>query len=179
MVKNIMVDLETIEGMLYFWQAASEKENVSENFFYDMSDMEGFKLIYDNEFTNESVRKVLSAIKNRELLSAANKKEKRFWNYNMWVMEDLEYTKAMATPIKQLNLDNIIDKLNKEVPEGKFEDVKVIFLPLHLDDYYIKGNCLIINFFKVKPNDFEEGANIDGIPLEDYVEEKLIKLLKK
>ncbi|SHE77740.1 hypothetical protein [Clostridium fallax] len=179
MVKNIIVDLETIEGMLYFWQAASEKENVSETFFYDMSDMDGFNLIYDKDFTKESVRKVLSAIKNRELLSGADKKEKRFWNYNMWVMEDLEYTKAMADPVKHLNLDSIIEELNKEVPNGKFEELKVFFVPLHLEDYYIKGNSLIINFFKVKPNDFEDGANIGGVPLEKYVKDKLVELLKK
>lgn len=33
MLKSIKVNLEAIEAMLYFWQAASEKENVAESFF--------------------------------------------------------------------------------------------------------------------------------------------------
>ena len=179
MVKNIKINLEAVESMLYFWQAASEKENVSETFFYDVADMKAYKLIYDNNFTSESVRKVLSAIKNRELLSGASLEEKRFWNYNMWVMEDLEYTRLMADPVKQLNLTSMVEVLNKKAPNSNIEELNVIFAPLHVEDYYIKDNTLIINFFKVKPNDFGEGAFINDKAVNEFIEEKLIQILNK
>jgi hypothetical protein len=177
MVKNIKINLEAIEGMLYFWQAASEKENVSEMFFYDVSEMRGYKLIYDNEFNKESVTKVLSAIKNRELLSNATQKEKRYWNYNMWVMEDLEYTRFMADPVKRLNLDNVLKKISVKASHSKYEEVEVIFVPLHLEDYCIKENSLIINFFKVKPDDLGDGGYIGDVNLEEFIEEKILEMI--
>ena len=42
MLQRIKVNLEAVEAMLYFWQAASEKENIAEKFFYDVADMPGF-----------------------------------------------------------------------------------------------------------------------------------------
>ncbi len=176
MLKRIKVNLEAIEAMLYFWQAAAEKENVSEKFFYDVASMRGMKLIYDQDFNAESVRKVLSAIKNRELLSDATKAEKRFWNNNMWMMEDLEYTSFMATPIKTLNLDPMINLINEKFPHVKHEELEVIFAPLHLEEYYIKDNALIINFFRVKPSDFDDNTFIGESKLEDYILEKLFSM---
>ena len=179
MLTNIKTNLETIEAMLYFWQATSEKENVAESFFYDVANMKGLTLCYDDEFTGESIRKVLSAIKNRELLSNANQKEKRFWNYNMWVMEDFEYTNSMVAPVKKLNLDFLVDKLNKKIENIKYNNIEVFFAPLHLDDYIIKDNCLVLNFFKVKPSDFDDSTLFTDKVLEEYIEDRLIELLNK
>ncbi|MBU5593420.1 hypothetical protein KQI89_16890 [Clostridium sp. MSJ-4] len=179
MLQNIKVNIDVLEAMLYFWQATSERENVAEMFFYDVASMDALKLAYDDEFNDESVRKVLSAIKNRELLSAGTKKEKRFWNNNMWMMEDLEYTKLMITPLKQLNLDYLVDILNKKVPEEKYETLEVMFSPLHLDEYFIKENKLVINFFRVKPSDFDDNTFIGDKELKSYIEEKLVELLTK
>ena len=78
MLQRIKLNLEAVEAMLYYWQAASEKENISENFFYDVSDMPALSAAYDDEFNGESVRRALSAIKNREPFDG-NKKEKKFW----------------------------------------------------------------------------------------------------
>lgn len=178
MLKSIKVNLEAIEAMLYFWQAASEKENVAESFFYDVASMKGMQLVYDHNFNAESVRKVLSAIKNRELLSDATKAEKRFWNNNMWMMEDLEYTSMMAAPIKVLNLDPMVELINERTPDIKHEELEVIFAPLHLDEYYIKDNALIINFFRVKPSDFDDNTFIGEVKLEDYIMEKLMSIIK-
>lgn len=177
MIQNIKVDLESIEAMLYFWQASSEKENISEVFFYDVAAMKGLKLCYDNEFNEESVRKVLSAIKNRELLSAATKKELRFWNNNMWMLEDLEFTNLMVSPIKKLNLDSLTPILKEKFPNSKYETLEVIFAPLHMDEYLIKDNCLVINFFRVKPSDFDENTFIGDKLINEYVLEKLTYLL--
>lgn len=177
MIQSIKINIEVIEAMLYFWQATSEKENVSEMFFYDVANMDGLKFAYEEDFTEESVRKVLSAIKNRELLSSDNKKEKRFWNNNMWMTEDLEYTKTMVQPLKQLNLDYLIEDLNKKFKDSKYSSLEVIFSPLHLDEYMIRDNKLIINFFRVKPSDFDDNTFIGHKELNTYIEEKLVELL--
>lgn len=177
MLQNIKIDLESIEAMLYFWQATSEKENISEMFFYDVAAMKGLKLCYDDEFNDESVRRVLSAIKNRELLSNATKKELRFWNNNMWMLEDLEYTNLMVSPVKKLNLDNLTPILKEKFPNSKYETLEVIFAPLHVDEYLIKDNCLIINFFRVKPSDFDDTTSIGDKLIADYILEKLTQLL--
>lgn len=111
MVKRIIVNLEEIEGMLYFWQATKDKEKVSESYLHELAGVPGLSATYDAEFTRESVRKVLSAITNRERLSSTTPKEGRFWNNNMWMMEDLGYTDAMAKPLKKLNLDSLVGEL--------------------------------------------------------------------
>ena len=63
---------------------------------------------------------------------------------------------------------------------SKHEELEVRFSPLHMDEYLIKGNMLIINFFKVTPSFEDEGiTTIDGKQLKDYIKEKLEELLKK
>ena len=85
--------------------------------------MDAVKLCFDDEFTAESVRRALSAIKNREPFSG-NKDERKFWNLNMWAMEDLELTASMITPIKQLNLDELVSKMPAD---AKYETLEVYF----------------------------------------------------
>ena len=178
MLQRIKVNLEAVEAMLYFWQAASEKENVAEKFFYDVADMSGLTCAYDDEFNGESVRRALSAIKNREPF-VGNKKERVFWNNNMWMMEDFEYTNAMASPVKKLNLDKLVVKLSGELGADKYEELEVIFSPLHSDEYIIKGNKLVINFFRVKPDFVQDKTFIGDIELSEYIELKLKELINK
>lgn len=173
MIKNIKVNLEAIEAMLYFWQASSEKEKVSEKFINDVAAMPAMTLAYDEDFNAESVRKVLSAVTNRELLSDKNKKEGRFWNNNMWMMEDLEYTNLMVQPLKKLNLQSLLEKINTKIKNPNYEELEVFFSPLHVQDYLIKDNKLIINFFRVKPGDIDDNLYIDGKLIIEYIEEKL------
>jgi len=66
MLQRIRLNLEAVEAMLYYWQAASEKDNIPESFFYDVAKMPALSAAYDEEFNAESVRRALSAIKNRE-----------------------------------------------------------------------------------------------------------------
>ena len=178
MLQRIKVNLEAVEAMLYFWQAASEKENVAEKFFYDVADMPGLTCAYDEEFNGESVRRALSAIKNREPF-AGNKKELKFWNNNMWMMEDFEYTNAMAQPIKKLNLGNLVKRLSALDGANKYDEIEVIFSPLHSEEYIILGNKLVINFFRVKPDFVEDKTCIGNIELSEYIEEKLKELISK
>ncbi len=173
MLKRIKLNMDLIEAMLYFWQATNDREKVSEKYLNDVSNMDGLTLIYDNEFNAESVRKVLSAITNREPFSPSNKKEGRFWNNNMWMMEDLEYTNLMIQPLKKLNLDSLIEKLQNE----KYEELEVIISPMHLDEYKIADNKLVINFFRVKPGDIDDNLYINEKEIKTYIEEKLKELL--
>lgn len=179
MINRIKVNLEAVEAMLYFWQAANDKENVSEMFIYDVAEMPGLKLTYDEEFNEESVRRALSAIKNREIFSRNNKKEGRFYNNNLWMMEDLEYTNLMVAPIKKLNLESLVEGLNSKYPSCSYEELEVIFAPLHVDEYLIKDNRLIINFFRVKPSDFDDNTFIGEVELKEYVKNKLEELIQR
>ena len=162
MAGKIDINFEAIEAMLYYWHALKDKEKVPERFIYDIAEMPGLKDAYDDGFDGESVRRALSAIKNREVFSSNTQKEARFWNNNLWMMDDLSYTDSMVQPIKKLNLDDL---------EEVGPVTEVFFAPLHLDDYVIKGNKLIINFFKIKP---ENGSGfINGKELKIFIKEKL------
>lgn len=177
MLERIKLNLDLMEGMLYYWQATGDKEKVSEQYLNDIAAMPGLKIIYDNEFNDESVRKVLSAITNREPFSPANKKEGRFWNNNMWMLEDLEYTDMMIQPLKKLNLDGVLANLKSQSTD-KFEEIEVIICPMHLDEYKIIDNKLIINFFRVKPDDLEENIiYISGKEIKEYIEEKIKEMI--
>lgn len=178
MVKAIKVNLEEIESMLYFWQSVNERQRISEEFLEEVASMQGLTDSYDEEFKKESVRKVLSAIANREKLSETTKKEARFWNNNMWMLEDLSYTNSMIQPLKKLNLDSLVEKFQNLSISSNFEKIEIIFSPLHMVDYILKGNKVIINFFRVMPSLTEEAsATIDGKPLKSYVHEKIIELM--
>lgn len=177
MIKRIKVNLEAIEAMLYFWQAVNDRENISEMFIYDITAMQGLKLAYEEDFSEESVRRVLSAIKNREIFSKNSKKEGRFYSNNLWMMEDLGYTNSMVAPLKKLNLEFLTEELNSKYPDAEYEELEVIFSPLHLEDYMIKDNRLIINFFRVKPDESE--AYLGDEELKKYIKEKLEELLSR
>ena len=96
----------------------------------------------------------------------------------MWMMEDLEYVNLMISPLKKLNLDYLVDILNEKVPQNKYDTLEVVFSPLHLDEYFIKENKLVINFFRVKPSDIDDNVFIGEKELKSYIEEKLVELLK-
>lgn len=179
MINSIKLNLETIEAMLYFWNTVKDRENVSEMFIYDLTAMQGLSLAYDATFTEESVRRALSALKNREIFTRDTREEGRFYNNNLWMMEDLEYTNLMVAPIKKLNLDFLIKILNSKYSNSKYNVLEVYFSPLHLDEYFIKDNKLVINFFRVKPSDFDENTFIGDKELKVYIQEKLEELLSK
>ena len=178
MIKRIKLNMEEIESMLYFWQASKDREKVAEQYLVEIAALPGLSSCYDNEFNAESVRKVLSAITNRELLSNKTQKEGRFWNNNMWMMEDISYTYRMIQPLKKLNVDSLVQGLSQYTTD--YEEIEVIFAPLHIDEYIISGNKVIINFFRVMPNaedENDEKGTIDGLELKAYVESKIIELL--
>lgn len=165
--------------MLFFWQSTKDRQKVSELFIFDVIEMSGLRHAYDAMFTSESVRRALSAIKNREIFSGTNRQEGRFYNNNLWMLEDLGYTDRMVQPIKKLNLQYLVEKLKTSQGNEKFKELEVVFSPLHLDEYLIKNNQLIINFFKVKPSDIDETVYIGDKEITAFIEEKLKEVMKK
>lgn len=176
MVKTIKINFDTVEMMLYFWQSIAERDKVAESFMREVASKEEMKYLYGPDFNEESVRKVLSAISNRELLNNSTKQERKFWNNNMWMLEDLGNMNNMVKPVKTLNLDDVKEKLGGET---KFEELEVIFIPGHEAEYYIDDNKLVINFFRLMVDFMDETkVNIAGKPFKEYVEEKLFKIVK-
>src|SRR5699024_9819055 len=98
MIKRIRTNLDVVEAMLYYWQAISEKEKVGEPYILSIADFPEMEYFYGEEFDKESVRKVLSAISNREMINSQSKKDRKYWNNNMWMLEDLEFTDMMVKP---------------------------------------------------------------------------------
>lgn len=177
MIKRIKIEFDTVEMMLYYWQSISERDKVAESFMIEVGAKEDMSYCYNIEFDPESVRKVLSAISNRELLNNATKAERKFWNCNMWMIEDLDNMTAMVNPVKMLNLDYLIGKLNEKNP--KYEELEVHFIPGHEEEYRIEDNKLIINFFKIMVNPMDNtDVKISGQPFKEYVEEKLFTIVE-
>ncbi|BEP27981.1 TDE2712 family protein [Helicovermis profundi] len=177
MIKNIKVNLDLIESMLYYWKATSEKEKVGEKYIISIAEDNNMKQLFSEDFDSESVRRALSAISNREIFKPNSKKEGRFWNNNMWMLEDLEFTNMMVKPVKLLNLDS--DK--EKIPTSKnFEQIEVVFLPGHMDVSYMDKNLdkIFINFFRVAPSLYDESVKIDDVEFKDYILNKITELVK-
>lgn len=174
MAVDIRIKFDIIEMMLYFWESVAQKEKVGDGYLTEIANHADMKYLYGDEFNEESVRKVLSAITNRERLNDATKKERKFWNYNMWMLEDLGFMRMMVSPVKTLNLDEIKERLSKE---GRFSDYEVIFITGHEEEFYSDNNKLIINFFKIVVDLYEENKiTIAEKPLKEYIAEKLAEL---
>lgn len=178
MLKRIEVNLEAIEALYFFWVAARNKENVAEKFFHDIGQMSAVQSMYDDDFSEESVRRTLSAIKNREPFSG-NKKERKFWNLNMWMMEDFDYTDSLIRPVKKLNLDGLVSELESAPNAQGYEEIEVIFSPMPLEDSLVKGNKLLVNFFRVKPGANDDEPAFGDTTLKAYIQEQLTAMLSK
>lgn len=169
---KININTEVVEMMIFFWSSVAEKEKVAEPYIISVAERPEMKLIYDDEFKEEGVRSVLSAISNRELLNGGSKKDKRFWNNNMWMMEDLGVMQAMIDPMKQLNLQEDEGELSAK---SGFDEVNVIFVPGTTDFFKVVDNNLVVNFFKIAVDIFGGTGEVtfDGKSLKDAIEEKI------
>ena len=87
------------------------------------------------------------------------------------MLEDLGYTDMMVSPLKHLNLENLATDLKELNTEKSYEEIEVIFVPAHLEDYYVVDNKLIVNFFRLRPEDGDLFINEKG--LVDFIEEKI------
>ncbi len=162
---NVKINTEVLELFIYYWQATADKEKVSDLFLNEIAARQELKVLFNNDFTQDSIRKVLSSITNREILSEKTKTEGRFWNNNMWMLEDLGLTMNMMKPIKKLNGEQFKDLVKK--------DMTINFIPGHMKTSYLLDDQLYINFFKLS-TDFETGeVKIEGKNLDDFIKEVL------
>lgn len=168
---SIKINTEVLEMMLFFWQSCLEKEKVSDVYLSEIGARKEMEVLYNKDFTAESVRKVLSAITNRELLSEKTKEEGRFWNNNMWMLEDLSLaTDLMLAPVKQLGESSF--KLSQD------KNIEIVFVPGTFETAYIKDNNLYLNFFKLQVDYASENNSllIENKPFIEYIQEQLNKL---
>jgi len=157
------INVKAVESMLVFWTMVNDRDKVSDRYIQDMAEMDEFKATFDDTFTAESFHKILSAVSNKELLNGMNKQEGRFWNYNLWMLEDMAFTQNMVEPWKTLNLDDL---------EGAGKQ-EVIVVPMNLQTGFRDGDRLYINFFKTMNNEWEEHASVDGTELKEYIRTQL------
>lgn len=175
MIKEIKNNMNVIESMIYFWTAVKDKEKVGERYLVELSEYPEMKLLYDETFNAESVRKALSAISNREMLNGGTQKERQFWNNNMWMLEDLSLMSNMVAPLKVLNLDALPEKINA-IKDIDASSIEVVFIPASKEEFFVVGNKLVINFFKVMPDLILGGeATINGKTISEYIQEKILE----
>ncbi len=180
-LKNIKVDMQAVENMLFFWNMIGEREKVSEIYILTVAETEQYRGIYDTEFDNISVRKVMSALSNREVFRGDNRKESRFWVDNLWMLEDLKYTMDIVAPIKRLHLDDLVPKINENVEgESIYETLNVVFVPFYNQPSLVRNNTLYINFFKALPERGEkQDLLLDGLPIKEYILQQLTELVQE
>lgn len=174
MLKEIKVNANALESMLFIWASIKDREKIGEAFLEDLAKSPEMKGAMQENFNERSVQKVLSAISNRERLNSPTKEESRFWNYNMWMLEDPDMTQLMLTPVKVLNVSQVKDKAPADFP---YESVEVIFFPGHFETVKQIGNQLFINFFQVKADLFDETkVTIEDKDLKEYVMEQILAM---
>ncbi len=150
-MKKITINSEVVEMMIFFWTSVAEREKVAEPYIISVAERDEMKLIYDKDFDDQAVRRVLSAISNRELLNGGSQKEKRFWNNNMWMMEDLGVMQAMIDPMKKLSFESEVENISTK---SGLEELEIIFVPGTTELFKLDKNKLIINFFKISVDIF-------------------------
>lgn len=179
MSEQITVNLDILEMMLFYWESVASKDKMSDEYFNEIANKSEMQVLYAEDFTPESVRRVLSCISNREKLNSTSKEEFRFWSQNMRMLEDSKLLHSMLSPVKCLNLSSLNDKLKTTEP------IEVIFLPFSYGDYLVRGNKIYFNFFSIiarykmdytsaetgDDSDVEIEVLLGGKSVKDYVED--------
>lgn len=177
MLNNIKIDLNALEHMIFFWQSTMDREKVAEAYLAEVAALPEMQILYDGEFNEESVRKVLSAVTNRELLNTSVTKEKQFWNNNMWMTEDPEMMNLMIAPLKVMNLDSMKATLNERA-DIPYDEIEVIVIPAFKEDCMVQKNQLYVNFFKVMVDIFggTGDVTIGGMSPADYISAQIMTM---
>ncbi len=152
---NIKINLNGLEIMVFFWNSLMSREKVSESFLNDLCSMQEFSYIYNEDFNNESLRRVLSALNNKEPFSG-NKPERKYYSNSLMIMEYIDEVQPAINAIKKLNLNSIAEKAK--------EDVEVVVVPGLSKGIEKTDNKLIVDFFSLKNT--ENGLVISGESLE-------------
>lgn len=160
---SITVNLKALESMHYFWVATKAREKVGEHYIKSIADMKEMEPLYSEEFTRESLRKLLSGISNREMFGW-NKTEGRFWNNNMWIFEEWDLMENIVSRVKVLNLSEL---------SGSTDSLEVVIIPGHIEASYFNGSKLTINYFKLRVEDETNELLVEGQPIREYILENI------
>ena len=163
---NIRKDLEALEAMLVYWNMVLDREKVSDMYISDLAGMPQFSAIFDGEFGPEQFRRVLSAVSNRELLNGMVPKEARFWNNNLYILEDREQLARMTEPLKALAAGDLAEGSGDRT-------ITVSFVPMTTEEYLVKDDTLYVNFFRIMASPWEPGLTIGGTELTTWLKEKI------
>jgi len=118
------------------------KEKVNELFISDLCLMREFGFIYQEEFTPDSLRTILSALNNKEPYKAG-KKEMKFFSNNLRVMEYIDEVLPTINAIKKMNMDILSQKLDENINE-------IVIVPGTSNTITKSDNCLILDFFAIR-----------------------------
>ena len=140
-MSNLKTNLNGLEIMVFFWNSIISKEKVNETFINDLCSMKEFSYIYNEDFSNESLRRVLSALNNKEPFTG-NKVERKYYSNNLMVLEYVEQVQPAIDFIKKLNLDKLSHSAS--------ENMEIIVVPGTSAGIEKQGNKLIVDFFKLK-----------------------------
>ncbi len=182
MLKEINVNFDVLEMMLFYWESVASKDKMSDEYFIEIANKKEMQVLYNEEFSVDSFRRVLSAISNREKLNSKSKAESRFWSQNMRMIEDLELTRAMLAPIKTLNISSLVGE------NLRSEKLEVVFIPFCEGEEIINKDKIYFNFFniiasrKYDENGFAETGEITVFlhekTIKDYVIERVKQVYK-
>ena len=175
MLKEITVNQDVLEMMLFYLESVASKDKISDEYFLELAGKKEMQALYSDDFTKDSFRRVLSAISNREKLNSQSQKESKFWNQNMRMIEDLNLTHAMIAPCKRLNLSELVgENLNTD-------KLEVLFIPLPEGDFFVGKEAIAFNFFSIIASyageDFDATSDIKvslhGKDIKDFVMETI------
>lgn len=175
MIKTIKINYEVIELMDFYWQTAARREKLTDSYLLDIAKRPEMQTIYHDDFNENSVRKVLSAVINYEPVNEATKKEMEFYNFNKFFADDPGNVDLTLPSIKTLNINEFLKELPEEI---RYDEIQINFIPAYDIIDKIEGNTLTVNFFKlgVDFTDFET-VLINNQPLKDYLRGKILEML--
>lgn len=175
MLREVNINFDVLEMMLFYWESVASKDKITDEYFIEIANKVEVKPLYNEEFSLDSFRRVLSSISNREKLNNKTSLESKFWSQNMRMIEDLNLTRAMLAPIKILNLDTL-----KSEPL-ELEKLSVVFIPFPEGDYIVESNTIYFNFFSIIASykDIENPSEISVLLHGKSVKEYVIECVKK
>ena len=131
--------------------------------------------IYEEDFDENSVRKVLSAVINYEPVNEATKKELEFYNFNKFFADDPGNVELTLPTVKTLNVSEFIEEFSND---SRYEEIQINFVPAYDMVDKIDENTLTVNFFKlgIDFSDFET-VLVENQQLKDYLRDRIAQMI--
>jgi hypothetical protein len=172
MIHHCSLNLNAIEAMNFFWTSIVSREKLTEKFILDIATLEPFQATYNDEFTQESVRRCLSALSNKEPFTG-NKVENRFYSRNLMILEYIDTLNEKIAAFKALRISDILHSFGDLNPIHGIDSLDIIVVPTPFETVQCRGNAIILNFFKFHLVDGELKA--DDLTLPEILKEALFK----